>query len=92
MLGLGCAVRKLVRTNFRRTVKEYFALYRSRKSMVTKLTQAQIEYAIKQRKNGKSAHAIASELKVSKRRIEQLYAEFCKTGTEHVLLKPGRKN
>ena len=59
--------------------------------MVARLTEHQIRYAVKQRSGNKSASAIALELGVSKRRIEQLYAEFCRTGLAHVPLKPGRK-
>ena len=59
--------------------------------MVVRLTEHQIRYAIRQRNDNKSASAIALELGVSKRRIEQLYAEFRRTGHAHVPLKPGRK-
>lgn len=59
--------------------------------MVTRLTERQIRYAMGQRKNGRSASAIALGLKVGTRRIEQLWAEFCRTGVAHTPLRPGRK-
>ena len=75
-------------TDFSCTVKEYFAIYRSKKPMVARLTEHQIMYTVKQRSSNKSVSAIALEPGVSKRRIEQLYAKFCRTGLVHMPLKP----
>ena len=58
--------------------------------MVTRLTQRQTRYAVNSRRGGKSASTIARELKVTPRRIQQLYSEFCRTGRIHMPLRPGR--
>ena len=59
--------------------------------MIARLTKHRTRYAVKQRSGSKSASAMALELGVSRRRIEQPYAEFRRTGRAHMLLKPGRK-
>ena len=84
-------VRKLVRPNFKRLAKDYFTLHRSRRTVATRLTERQIVCAVNSRKSGKSASAISSELNVTPRRIQQLYSEFCSTGSVHVPLRPGRR-
>ena len=58
--------------------------------MVARLTKRQIRYAVISRKSGRSTSVIASELKVTPRRIQQLYSEFCSTGLVHVPLRPAR--
>ena len=58
--------------------------------MVTRLTERQIRYAVGQRKEGRSAAAIAGELGVTPRRVRQLWAEFRATGKAHVPPRPGR--
>ena len=59
--------------------------------MAKRLTEKQIKYAIKQCSKGRPTSTIAKELNVTQRRIQQLYAEFCKTGTVHVQGTSGRK-
>ena len=72
----------------RRSVKDYFVLYRSRKEVVKRLTADAIRYAIRQRKKGKSASAIASELGVMPRHVRRpLKAFFTKKATEAIRKK-----
>ena len=84
-------VRKLVRPNFKRSAKEYFVLYPSRKPMISRLTQKTIQYVITQCKKDEKTSIVAQQMRVSQRRIQQLYSEFRRTGTVPVLQKPGRK-
>ena len=83
-------VRKLVRPKFKRSIKEYFTLYQSRTSMRKHLSSREIEYIIRECKKGSPTSKIAAEMKVSQRRIQQLYAEFRNTGNIHVPQSPGR--
>ena len=66
-------------------------LYKHAKQAKVPLTKKQIKYAIAQCQKKKSTADIAAELKVSRRRIQQLWAEFCKTGKHHTQRRPGRK-
>ena len=50
-----------------------------------------MRYAIRRRKKGKSASAMASEPGVMPRHVRRLWAGFCRTGTPHVPRRPGRK-
>jgi putative transposase len=54
------------------------------------LDQAQIEWIIKTKKEGKKNQDIASIQEVSVRRVQQLYGEYRKTGTIPSLKRPGR--
>ncbi len=83
-------VRKLVRPNFRLPTKEYFSLYRSRKPMRVNLTQKQIDYIIRQCRKGSSTSHIATEMKISQRRVQQLWAMYRATGKIPTLQMPGR--
>ena len=53
--------------------------------MMVRLTVRQIKYAVDQAGKGRRTSHIASELGVSQRRIQQLHAEFRRTG------RPGRR-
>ena len=55
------------------------------------LTEKQIRYAVSQCQEARSTADIASELGVTRRRIQQLWAEFRRTGTHHVQRDPGRR-
>ena len=58
--------------------------------MRTRLEQKQIDYIIRERKKGRKASHIAEEMKISQRRVQQLWAEFRDVGKVHILQKPGR--
>ena len=90
-MGSVSIVRQLCPSKIRRSVKDYFALYRSREEVVKRLTADAIRYAIRQRKKDKSASTIASELGVTPRHVRRLWAGFCRTGTPYVPRRPGRK-
>ncbi len=83
-------VPKSFRLHLRRFTKDYLRLYRSAKHMKKSLTQKQIKYAIDQYQKLKRTADIAVELGVTQRRIQQILAEFRKTGKHHVQGKPGR--
>ncbi len=83
-------VRKLVRPNFRRSTKEYFSLYRSHKPMRVNLTQKQINYIIRQCRKGSSTSHIATEIKISQRRVQQLWSMYRVTGKIPTLQMPGK--
>ena len=83
-------VRKLVRPNFKRNFTDYFALYRS-KYMRNNLTQKAVQFVISQCKKDVRTSRVATQVGVSQRRIQQIYAEFRKTGKVPVLRKAGRK-
>ena len=53
-------VRKLGSTKIKLTVKDYFALHRSRKKMTKRLTAKAIRYAMGQIKKGMSSSAVQS--------------------------------
>ncbi len=59
--------------------------------MKIKLTERQIRYAISRCQKGRPTADIAAELKVTQRRIQQLWAEFRRTGVHHVQRSPGRR-
>ena len=59
--------------------------------MATRLTQRAIRYAITQCQKGEKTSVVAKQVGVSQRRIQQLHAEFLRTGTAHALQKPGRR-
>lgn len=84
-------VPKSFRLRLRRLAKDYFRLYRSAKPVAKRLTEKQIKYAMAQCSKGRPTATIAEELNVTQRRIQQLYAEFCKTGTVHVQRASGRR-
>lgn len=71
--------------------KDYLGLYRSAKKMKARLTEKQIRYAVSQCQKARSTADIASELGVTRRRIQQLWAEFRRTGTRHAQRDPGRR-
>jgi putative transposase len=55
------------------------------------LTEHKIEQLIKFKKKKKSNNFIAKELKVTKRRVLQIWSEYKRTGKTPVLLKRGKK-
>ncbi len=59
--------------------------------MVVRLTERKIRYAIGRYKAGAGTAMTAQELGVSQRRIQQLWAQYRKTGKVPVLGIPGRK-
>lgn len=84
-------VRKLSPAKIKRTIKEYYALYRSRKKMTKRLTAKVTRYAMKQLEKGRSVSEKAADLGVAPRHIRKLRAEFGETGSAHVLRSPGRR-
>ena len=56
-----------------------------------RLDDGKIRYIIKARERGETASNIAGSLLISKRRVEQLYAEYRRTGNPPVLRRVGRK-
>ena len=85
-----CIVWKLVRPSFKRSVKEYFALHRTRKPVRARLDKKQIEYIIRQCKKGRRTSSIAEEIKISQRRVQQIWAMYRATGKLPTLKGPGR--
>ena len=83
-------VRQLVRSNFRRSAKDYLTLHRSRKPMGIRLEKKQIDYVIRECKKGRKTSHIAEEMKVSQRRVQQLWREFRDTGKPHIPQSSGR--
>ena len=59
--------------------------------MATRLTQKTVRYAITQCQKGQKTSTVAKQVGVSQRRIQQLCAEFQRTGTIHALQRPGRR-
>ena len=86
-------VRKLVPPKFKRSIKDYFALYRSghvTKERKVRLTEKTMRYVIRQRQKGKSSSRIAAEIGISARYVRMVWAKFQSTGTIAVLHKAGR--
>ena len=54
-------VRKLGPTKIKRTIKEYYMLYRSRKSMAKRLTAKSIRYTINQLEKGRGLECTARD-------------------------------
>ncbi len=57
---------------------------------MTKLTDKQIRYAIRERGKGKTLVDIADDIGVTPQHVGRLCAEFTRTGQIHVQQKPGR--
>ena len=77
-------VRKLVPSKFKRSVRDYFALYRSshvKKKKKERLTEKAIRYVIRQRRKGKSPSYIAAGLGTSPRYARKMWAKFQSTST-----------
>ncbi len=83
-------VRKLGPPKIKLTVKDYFALHRSKKKMAKRLTAKAIRYAMRQLKKGTSSSVVASEIGVTPRHVRRLWVEFRVTGSPHVPKTPGR--
>ena len=77
-------VRKLCPARIKLTVKDYFALHRSRKKMTKRLTAKAIRYVMGQIKKGTSTSAVAVQIGVTPRHVRRLWAEFCATGSLHI--------
>ncbi len=73
-------IRKLVPPKIRRTLKDYFRLYRS-KNVRKKLEEKSLRYIEKQRKKGVPAKQIARELGISDRYVRKIWARFRSSGT-----------
>ena len=58
--------------------------------MRIRLEKKQIDYVIRECKKGRKTSHIAEEMKVSQRRVQQLWREFRDTGKPHVPQSPGR--
>ena len=54
------------------------------------MKESEIRYIVRQHKKRKPTSTIASEMKISQRRVQQLLAEFRATGAIPVLQRPGR--
>jgi len=50
-----------------------------------KLNKRNIRYIINHKKKGESSKAIAKDIKISRRRVEQIWKEYKETGVEQVL-------
>ena len=59
--------------------------------MAKRLTADQIKYAVTRCAGGKRPGMVATELGVSCRHVQRLYAEFRRTGRPHELRRPGRR-
>ena len=55
------------------------------------ISERHFRYAVSQCQKGRSTADTAAELKVTRRRVQQLWAEFCSTGRHHVQDRPGRR-
>ena len=81
--------RKLVK---RSRLGEFWKSVARRYGKYVKLDNNKISYLIKAKESGESSANIALQLGVSKRRVEQIFAEHRKFGGVPVLKKPGRKS
>ena len=82
--------RNLCPTKIKLTVKDYFALPRSRKKMTKRLTAKAIRYAMGQIKKGTSSSSVAVQISVTPWHVRRLWAEFCATGSPHIPRMPRR--
>lgn len=82
-------VRQLVRPSLR-PAQEYFALYRSQTTKRQRLDEGAINYTIRELGKGRSTLHVAEEMGTRQRRVQQLWAEFWRTGKPHVAQRPGR--
>ena len=82
--------RKLSPAKIKLTVKDYFALHRSRKQMTKHLTAKAIRYAMEQIKKGTSTSVVAVQIGATLRHVRRLWTEFCTTGSPHVPKMLGR--
>ncbi len=58
--------------------------------MRTGLEKKQIDYIIRECRKGRRTSHVAEEMKVSQRRVQQLWSGFRDTGNVHILQSPGR--
>ena len=58
--------------------------------MRTRLEKKQIEYIVRQCKKGRRTSSIAEEMKISQRRVQQIWAMYRATGKLPTLKRPGR--
>ncbi len=86
-----CLIQKLGPPKIRRTIADYFRLYRSDKDMTRKMSDKEIRYIVKGRNAGKSATSLARDMKVTPRHVRRIYARYRRTGKMHVQQKAGRK-
>ena len=77
-------VRKVGPHRIRRTVSEYFRLYRSQRRMSKRVTEESRQYLARRKKKGVPASQIAKDLGITARHVRRLWARFQKTGTTHV--------
>ena len=54
------------------------------------LTDKSIRYIIRQLEKGRGTKVVAEEMKVSRRHVQRLWAEYLKTGTAHTRGRVGR--
>jgi len=83
-------VRKLVRPKFKRLAKEYFVLYRSRKPVRARLEKRQIDHIIRECRKGRRTSYVAEEMRISQRRVQQIWAAYRATGRPPEPQRPGR--
>ena len=57
--------------------------------MAKRLTAKAIRYAMEQIKKGTSSSAVAVQIGATSRHVRRLWAEFCATGSPHILRMPG---
>ncbi len=56
-----------------------------------KLDPVKVEWIVRQKEKGTSNHAIADPMKVSVRRVQELWSTYRTTGAVPALKRPGRK-
>ncbi len=78
-----CLVQKLSPPKIRRTIADYFRLYRSDNDVTRKMSDKEIRYVIKGRNAGKSAMSLARDMKVTPRHVRRIYARYRRTGKMH---------
>ena len=76
-------IRKVGPPRIKRTIVDYFRLYRSRKPMAKRLTEESRQYLIRQRKKGSPSSSIAADLGIAARYVRRLWARFKTDGTTH---------
>ena len=79
--GINSVVRKVSPRRIKRTVADYFRLYRSRKPMSRRITEESRQYLVRKRRNGTPPSQIARDLGITARHVRRLWARFRRTGT-----------
>jgi len=56
-----------------------------------KLDPAKVEWIVRRRERGESNRVVASAMKISERRVQEIFSEYRRTGEIPRLMKPGRR-